>query len=306
MARHLWMTDDRSAGTGTQSSITRRRCLGSIVATGLAAGGLVGAAATTAAAYEELALEAGERRTISLESSETFENTLIDCTADGAHVTIVAHGTDWTVRNVGIEGAVAGGEAVFGVSDSGDGSTIENVYVGDGAEPGHRNGLGIWIAPQHEGHIDIERVNVQEMGDNSFYCSAPGGSGTVDLRHCYSANSWVAHYRLARGTVENCTALNDERREDGRGIWAWAPGPVEVRDCNLVMNGRQYAFDVGANNQASTVEVTDTEWDDSYNGGTTENGELEFESGNGTDPEDVVPEGCPESALDAVEDAEES
>ena len=267
---------------------------------GLATAALATVAACAGAAderdYEVIELEPDQRLTVSVESGETLENVLYDQTAPNAQVVIAAHGTDWTVRNVGIRGQHNGRGAHFGVSDRGNGtSRIENVYMGDGAIDEHRAGLGIWVAPHHNGHLDIERVNIQEMGDNSFYCSAPGGSGTVDIRNCYSANSWVAHYRLARGTVENCVAVNDERHRDGRGIWAWAPGPVEVNDCQLVMNGRHYAFDVGANNRASRVVVTDTQYDDGFNGGTTVNGDLELVDGNGTDPEDVVPEGCPTS-----------
>ena len=294
---------DVAPSAGGKSTLTRRSYVRSIAAVATAAVGTAAVGTVTADDVETISLDAGEHRTITVESGDSFENVLIDCTADGSHVTIAAQGTDWTIRNVGIEGRISGKDAVFGVADTEGGtSTIENVYLGDGADAGHRIGLGIWVAPEHSGHIDVDRVNIQEMGDNSFYCSAPGGAGggTVDIRNSYSANSWVSHFRLSDGTVENCTALNDERHEDGRGIWAWSPGTVEVVDCNLQMNGRHYAIEAGANGNGSHVEVSGTEYSTDFHGGVNEvdGSTVALADDCGTDPEDVRPDGCPKSAED--------
>ncbi|WP_343195781.1 hypothetical protein [Halovivax sp.] len=275
--------------------------MGSIAGVATATAGAAAMGSVAADDYETIVVDAGEDRTITVESGETFENVLIDVSADGAHATVAAQGTDWTIRNVGIEGRVSGKNAVFGVADTGGGtSTIENVYVGDGADAGHRIGLGIWVAPDHSGHLEIDGVNVQEMGDNSFYCSAPGdgAGGTVDMRNCYSANSWVSHFRLAEGTVENCVAINDERHEDGRGVWAWAPGDVEVRDCDFDMGGRHYAIESGANGSGATVEVSGTEFTTDFHGGLNEvdGGTIELADDVGHDPDDALPDGCPDSA----------
>ena len=269
------------------------------------AGTAMAAAATTAAAddYEVVEVPAGQREVVNVGSGETLENVLYDISANGAAVTIAAYGSDWTLRNIGIKGRYSANQAAIGAADTGGGtSTIENVYIGDGAESGHRVGLGIWISPDHNGHLDIERVNIQEMGDNSFYCSAPGGQGTVDIRNCYSANSWVSHFRLARGTVENCVALNDERHQDGRGVWAWAPGPVEVKDCDLEMNGRHYSVVAGGNSPGANVSVEDTQWDSSFNGGYRDNnGQIQWGDGNGNNPDGSrIPEGCPTTPEEAA------
>ncbi|MHC3438091.1 hypothetical protein ACYJ1Y_08280 [Natrialbaceae archaeon A-gly3] len=262
-----------------------------------------GAASAAADDYEVVEVPAGKREVVNVGSGETLENVLYDISANGAAVTIAAYGSDWTLRNIGIKGRYSATEAVIGAADTGGGtSRIENVYVGDGAEAGHRVGLGIWVSPEHNGHMDIERVNIQEMGDNSFYCSAPGGQGTVDIRNCYSANSWVSHYRLARGTVENCVALNDSRHKDGRGVWAWAPGTVEVKGCDLEMNGRHYSVVAGGNNPGAEVTVEDTQWDRSFNGGYRDHrGQVRLGSGNGTDPDGSrIPEGCPTTPEEAA------
>ncbi len=317
MARDVAVLDDDESpltyanttdSGGNDGLLGRRRYL-QTVAAGLLTGAAAAAAGTGAASdddYDVLTVGAGQNEVIEVDSGETLENLLIDCTATGADVTIAAHGTDWTVRNVGIEGRVAGSGAIFGVSDrAGNTSRMENVYIGDGAARGHRQGLGIWVAPQHSGHIDIDRVNIQEMGDNSFYCSAPmhsGAGGTVDISNCYSRDSWVAHYRLGEGTVSNCTAVNTSDADDGRGIWAWAPGDVVIEDCNLAVGGRHYSIVAGANGRGSNVRVRDTEYDTGFNGGfrRPSGGNIELESGNGTDPADVVPDGCPTEAAEAA------
>ncbi|WP_247728446.1 hypothetical protein [Halovivax limisalsi] len=287
----------------------RRRYLG-LAGAATAAVGLVGSASTLATndGYETIVVGAGDHRLLTVGAGETLENVLVDVTADGASATIDAHASGTRIRNVGFRGRMDDPPTgIIGVSETGGGtSVVENVYLGDGAGRGHRNGLGVWVSPAHSGHLLIDRVNVQEMGDNSFYCSASGDRGTVALRNCYSANSWVAHYRLARGSVDNCVALNDERRDDGRGIWAWSPGAVEVTDCDLATNGRHYAIVAGANGHASRVTVSDTRMDADFHGGVrrTSGSSVTFEDGVGGDPNGHrIPDGCPTSAEAAASGA---
>ncbi len=290
--------DDGDSSKPGNRQLTRRACLGSLAA--VAATGVGGVASATDE-YELVELSPGERHHVEIEGGDSLENVLYDQTAEGSQVVISARGADWTIRNVGVAGPNVGHGAQFGVADTGGGtSTIENVYLGDGAIDAHRTGLGIWVAPDHRGVLEIERVNVQGMGDNSFYCSAPGSDGEVHIDSCYSKDSWVAHYRLARGSVTNSVAVNTSAGRDGRGLWAWAPGPVEVEGCSFAMNGRHFSFDVGANNSASQVRVVDTEYDTGRDGGSTVNGALDLRSGNGTDPVDEVPDGCPTTAEEAA------
>ncbi|PGF14373.1 hypothetical protein CP556_22055 [Natrinema sp. CBA1119] len=198
-----------------------------------------------------------------------------------------------------------GDACVLCVSDTDRGiSRIENVWIGDGAAYEEKGGTGLWVEPAHTGHLVIEGVNIQEMSDNAFYCSAmgAGGGGTVSLRNCYAADCWVSHYRLAEGRLENCVAsVTDCRRyRQGRGVWAWAPGPVEVENCHLDMNGNHYSFVAGANDDPSHITVTDTQWDDGFHGGWAERdgSTIEFTAGNGTDPHNQLPDGCPASPVD--------
>ncbi|WP_254862660.1 hypothetical protein [Halovivax gelatinilyticus] len=299
-------TEHTGASTRNRRLLGRRRFVGLAGAATAAAAGLVGAgSASTDESYETITVGTGEHRVIRVGAGETLENVVIDVTGSGASATIDAHATNTTIRNVGFRGRMDNPPtAIMGVSDTGGGtSVVENVYLGDGASNGHRHGVGLWVSPQHSGHLVIDGVNIQEMGDNSFYCSAPGGRGTVELRNCYSANSWVSHYRLARGRVENCVALNDERHQDGRGIWAWSPGTVEVVDCDLEMNGRHYAIVAGANGDSGRVSVKDSRFDTGFHGGLrrAHGSTIDLASGNSNDPDGSrIPDGCPVSAEGAA------
>jgi hypothetical protein len=287
--------------------IGRRAYLG---LTGAAVLGAVGAGTAAAATHETVVVPAGEREIVMVDDGETLENVLFDVTAAGAGVTIIATGTEWTIRNVAVEGQVdMGSHTVLGVADTGGGtSTIENVWLGDGSVYEDNGATGLWVDPDHDGHLEIDRVNIQAMSDNGFYCSAPGTDwgcdGTVAIRNCYAANCWVSQFRLAEGTLENSVAsvTDDRQYRRGRGLWAWSPGPVEVRDCQFDMNGHHYSFVAGANDRGSRIDVSTTEWDDAFHGGwrTIGDGTVNFEDGNGNDPQNVVPDGCPTSAADAV------
>ncbi|WP_120245161.1 hypothetical protein [Halopiger aswanensis] len=285
------------------TGVSRRSYLGAVGLT------LAGAPMVTAASggeRETVTVPEETREIVRVDDGETLENVEYDATASGAGVSIVAIGTAWTIRNVAVRGRVEMGDnSAFSVGDTGGGtSRVENVWLGDGDEYQQKGATGFWTPPDHDGRLEIERVNVQDLSDNAFYCSPPGneGGGTVSIRDCYAANCHVSHYRLAEGTVENCVASVTDSRpyRQGRGVWAWAPGTVEVVDSEMDMNGHHYSFRAGANGDASEMTITDTEWDDGFNGGWTEQSgsTIDFETGNGTDPRQRVPDACPESVDD--------
>ena len=301
--------DQRETG-----AVTRRSYLGMVGAAVAGATSATTATAASGAAYETVTVDADTRKIVTVDDGETLENKLYDVTANGAGLSIVAIGTEWTIRNVAVRGQVEmGDESVFAVGDTGGGtSRIENVWLGDGDRYGETGATGVWVTPDHDGHLEITGVNVQNMSDNAFYCSAPGldrgEGGTVALTDCYAANCYVALYRLSEGSLENCVAaVSADAREyrTGRGVWAWAPGPVEVDGCDFAMNGTHYSFRAGAENGPTEITVENTEWDDGFNGGyyAEADSEITFAKGNGRDPEDRVPDGCPESVID-VFDAE--
>ncbi|SDK71583.1 hypothetical protein [Natronorubrum texcoconense] len=280
--------------------------------TGATVAGMIGGTGTGSATddgYETVTVPEGKREVVYVNDDETLENVLFDVTACGAGVTIVAYGSGWTIRNIGVRGQVDMDDntVIGGAVTDGGSARIENVWIGDGAVYEEEGGIGIWLDPEHDGHLTIDRVNVQEMGNNAFYCSSPGGNGdgTVTFRNCYAANCGIAHYRLARGTVDNCVAAvtDDRQHRQGRGVWAWPSGPVFVKDSQFAMNGNHYSFVPGAEDEGSTMVVVGTQWDDEFRGGWTDHygGTVHF-VGTGNDPQNTVPAGCPTSVMDAVED----
>ncbi|WP_255191150.1 hypothetical protein [Natronobeatus ordinarius] len=305
-------SDGRSSSVGGNDGVLHRRSylkLAGTAAAGIAASAMAGTAAASED-YEVIKISAGRHETIFVGDNEVFENKIIDVSADGAQCSINSRGnTNWTIRNVGFRGAADGG-AFFGISESDPNGTsvMENIYIGDGTVSGHRSGLGVFLGGEHEGTVEIKRTYIEGMGDNSFYCSSSRGSGEVHFENCYSKNSWVAHYRLARGSLKNCVAVNDgnprsrdQPNHDGRGVWLWNPGPVEVEDCHFAMGGRHYSFVHSAGHGGGTIHVRNTQWDNTFNGGTRgSEGEVRFHSGNGNNPRDFVPEGCPTSAEEAA------
>ncbi len=194
---------DSAPTTGRNTRLSRRNYVRSLaaVATATTAFGATG----TVAGQDDYEVIEAANQTITIDSGETWENKLIDMTT-GQDVVITAHGSDWTVRNVGFRGENTSGtgSATFGISDAGGSSTIENVYLGDGSDSrnGSSSGHGqtaFWVDPDHAGHVDFENVNIQGFADNAIYASAPGnaGGGTVHIDSSFAANCYVSHFRLA-------------------------------------------------------------------------------------------------------------
>ena len=309
MAQNSRTTDVEPQITARNERLSRRsylRSAGSLAAaTGLALGA-AGTAAGDDGDYETITLDSGEDRLVSLEDGETLENVLFDCTAAGSRVTIAAHATDWTIRNVGIKGEfdVGAPDAAFGISDlDGGESTIENVYIADGAVHGSQatGETAFWVSPEHNGHIDFRHVNVQNFPDNGIYASAPGGNGggTVHIDECYAANNYVSNFRIgsAGSAVTNSSVHVDRDGYGGRGIWVWSPGTCEIDNCQLDMNGHNYAIDVGANGNGTSLTVTETDYSSDFHGGLNEKfgSSIEIDDSVGTNPEPEIPDGVPET-----------
>lgn len=206
---------------------------------------------TAGDAYRTIRVAENQRRSILVESGETFENVLVDVTAEGASAQIVTRGADWTVRNVGVVGVHPGGHYLVNAAASrGSTGTFENVYLGDGQVPGSSNG-GIWVRPEHRGTIDWRRVNVQQFVDNGLYgtSSARDTGGVVNVYDSYFRSNNDANVRLGTAagtcTVRNTVSVGDEdtpvsdhhagERDHGsqcRGVWAWW-GEVVVENCDV-------------------------------------------------------------------------
>lgn len=263
--------------------------------------------------YDVVEVPAGEKKKIFVESGETYENVLFDITADGAGVVFDAKGTDWTIRNIGFKGEFDVEDTGFGIADTGGGtSRIENVYMGDGtADPYDQRtpSFGMWVSPAHDGHLVIDRVNVQDANDNAFYCSAPGSNGngqlgTVHLKNCYAKDNWVSCFRISRGTVENCVGVNTNDGRNGRPLWVWPTDrhgdTVKVIDCDFIAGPYPYSAVLGAGDNTRTVDV---HFDGVECEGTIQrnSSDLNWNGEYGKNAKDRVPEGCPTSPEEAAE-----
>ncbi|SDQ94736.1 hypothetical protein [Natronobacterium texcoconense] len=311
MAQHPRTSEtETTPTTGRNNGLTRRNYVRSLAAVATAATSL--GAAGTAAADDDYEVIEAEGQTISIDSGETWENKLIDMTT-GQDIIVNAHGTDWTIRNVGFKGENTSGtgSATFGISDSdpSGSSTVENVYLGDGTDSrnGSSSGHGqtaFWVDPDHAGHIDFENVNIQGFADNAIYASAPGnaGGGTIHIDSSFAANCYVSHFRLATegSKVTNSSVYVDDSGYQGRGIWAWAPGTVEVEGCQIEMNGHNVAIDAGANGNPTEVLVSDTDYDEVAGIGENAGSTVELEDDVGTDPDAFIPDGVPRSPEEAA------
>jgi hypothetical protein len=297
MAQNSRTSDTESTPTtGRNSGLTRRNYVRSLAAVATAATAIGGAG--TAAAQGDYEVIEAQGQTITLDAGETWENKLIDMTT-GKDIVITAHSSDWTIRNVGFKGKNTSGTC-----------TVENVYLGDGSSNGNGNPNGhgqtaFWVAPDHSGHIDFKNVNIQNFADNAIYGSAPGtkGGGTIHIDSSFAANCYVSHFRLATegSKVTNSSVYVDSSEGYvGRGIWGWAPGPIEVTNCQIQMNGQNNAIVAGANGNPTEVVVTESDYDDQAGISETAGSSVQLGDSVGTDPKAVIPEGVPTSPEEAA------
>ncbi|MFC7215567.1 hypothetical protein ACFQO4_15945 [Saliphagus sp. GCM10025334] len=302
----------RPAEGTTKTLLNRRSYLAAAGA--VTAGTAFAGTASAAEDYETITISPGERRVIRVGSGETFENVIFDQTAEGAAAVLVAHGTNWTVRNVGWKGPISGDNRAFTCSDQGGNtSVVENLYIGDGvvrdsvSSDQYAPALGIWVDPDHSGHIDFRNVYIEGALDNAFYCSAPGytgAGGTVHIDNCYTKDNDISHYRISStgDKVTNCVAVNTGSYR-GRGVWAWGPGPAELENCHLDAGDGNYAIVAGSSNSGSCdVNCHNVQYSTEFNGGVRDGygSIVSFDGDSGTNPQDFVPDGVPTSPEEAA------
>jgi hypothetical protein len=253
--------------------MNRRSLLGAAGA-GLASALGVSALASdraNAADYRTITVPAGETKSIRLGSGDTLENVLIDVTADGAGVSIRAHGDGWAIRNVGVKGPVNySPKKIFSPSvPEGGSAVVENFYLGDGTTrtDGNRQG-GVWVNANtpHKGELIFRNVNISNWADNGLYGSGPAyqvGSeaGSVKIENSYAENNNISNFRIggAGSYVKNSTIVSDDRvspvpnGRNSRGIWCKDYGHMVIEDCDIVMTGPDATHAVLANNGASAT-----------------------------------------------------
>ncbi|WP_222918372.1 right-handed parallel beta-helix repeat-containing protein [Natrinema sp. SYSU A 869] len=307
------LDDDDSAGnipkngdtTGNNKLLDRRSYLKLTGAASVVGGGF---ATGTAAAAEEYEVIEASNEWYNIDDGEVFENKIIDFSNGNWFGLYARESTNWTIRNVGFVGTHSHDKHAIAVADvDGNTSTIENVYMGDGcvrpSSYSSHGQCGIWVAPEHSGHIDIRHCNVQDWPNNGIYGSAPGyngNGGTVHIDRCYAANNYVSSYRLS-SDGSKCTdsvAYNDGNgRYNGRCFWGWNPGQMEVSGCDFSSGSYNDAIHLGRNGETTRISVKDTQFD-----GISQRGDIRLNrgSGLGSNPDLSMPEGVPTSAEEAA------
>jgi hypothetical protein len=250
--------DDTARDLDSEQSLLDRRSYlklsGAAAASVAAAGAYGGSASAQESSYDTITVSAGQKKTISVSSGETFENVLIDMTADGASAEIRASGDDWTIRNVGFKGNHPGGHYMLtpGVSSEDGHGLVENVYMGDGQTEGTAKG-GVWVNANlpHRGTLEFRNVHIAHMIDNGLYGSGPGAQGYGGVTNVYDSyfhSNMIANVRLnsreETSYVKNTTInVDDTVRPCGAGcsapgstntraVWVWY-GKAVVENCDV-------------------------------------------------------------------------
>ena len=240
----------------------RRGCLklgAAAIAAGTGAAALPGSTLADTEEYETIRLEPGEQRVHYLADGESFENVLIDQTAEGAMFAIrVEDGAnDWAIRSVGWKGvAPTGGsrEFVFLIYAQGDG-VIENIFID---QRNHNGGVGsdvggIWTySDAHHGHIECRHNFIAGCGNNGSYDSGDGwdhyaAEGILSHEYCYHRDNTPSNFRPGKpgSYVRNCVSIaNDPEGTRGpypgnsdtqltRACWAWHNPDIVMENCSI-------------------------------------------------------------------------
>ncbi|ELY67136.1 right-handed parallel beta-helix repeat-containing protein [Natrinema versiforme] len=307
------LDDDESSDSGLESGdgsgnnrlLDRRSYLKLTGAASVVGGGL---ATGSAAAAEDYEVIEASNEWYRLDDGEVFENKIIDFSNGNWFGLYARDSTNWTIRNVGFVGTHRHDRHAIAVADvGGNTSTIENVYMGDGcirpSSYSSHGQCGIWVAPEHSGHIDIRNCNVQDWPNNGIYASAPGyngNGGTVHIDSCYAANNYVSSFRLSSdgSKCTNSVAYNDGNgRYNGRCFWGWNPGRMEVSNCDFSSGSYNNAIHLGRNGETTRISIDNTQFD-----GISQRGNVQLSrgSGLGSNPDLSMPEGVPTSAEEAA------
>lgn len=260
-------------------SLDRRRYLklAGAVPTAIVAGAFTGSAKESG--YDTITVPAGGTKSISVASGETFENVLIDMTADGASAHITTSGDDWTIRNVAFKGNHPGGHYLLtpGVSSKDGHGLVENVYMGDGQTEGSGEGA-VWVNGNmpHRGTITFRNVHMAHFIDNGLYGMDGGYSGVggvVNVEDSYFDSNNIANVRIGSIDgrtchVDNCVVETGSTRPCGtgcsapgatnsRGVWAWW-GPVEVTNSDI--GGSQPKVEQTSEEGSPEIVSENTNW----------------------------------------------
>ncbi|UPV74360.1 hypothetical protein M0R89_17725 [Halorussus limi] len=264
--------DDTARDRSSDDSLLDRRSYLKMAGAAAATVGAAGVSANSAeaASYDTIKVPANTKKVIDVNGGETFENKLIDITADGAHVKLMTHGSGWTVRNVGVKGEnnnMDGTYGTFYLRCTEDGEALaENIYMGDGAADrcGHA-AVSDWA---NAGTVTIRNIHVQGWAADGMYMSHAGNHvkqtmGVTQVENAYLKNNNIENCRL--GTpgsyikdsvvhVESQDAVpsNESGQTNARGIWFKEQSGLKAINCDISVKGSHAVF--ASNEGEGTLE----------------------------------------------------
>jgi hypothetical protein len=260
--------DDSAREHSSEQSLLDRRSYLKLAGAAAASVGAAGASSSSAAAasYDTIEVPANTKKVIRVGAGETFENKLIDITADGAHVKLLTEGSGWTVRNVGVKGQnnnLNGTYGTFYLRCTDDGEALaENIYLGDGSVDrcGHA-AVSDWA---NAGTVTIRNINVTGWAADGMYMSHAGNHvkqtmGVTQVENAYLKNNNIENCRLGtpgsyiKDSVvhvesQDAVSSNESGQVNARGLWFKEQSGLKAINCDISVTGSHAVF---ASNEGS-------------------------------------------------------
>ncbi|MFC7080030.1 right-handed parallel beta-helix repeat-containing protein [Halorussus caseinilyticus] len=254
--------DETARERSSEESLLNRRSYLKLAGAAAASVAAAGASSSSAkaASYDTIKVPANSKKTIKVGPGETFENKLIDITADGAHVKLLTEGSGWTVRNVGVKGQNNNMSGTYGTfylrcTEEGEG-LAENIYLGDGAVDrcGHA-AMSDW---DNHGTVTIRNIHVQGWAADGMYMSHAGvskshGMGETHVENAFLKNNNIENCRLGtpgsyiKDSVihvesQDAVSSNQSGQVNARGLWFKEQSGMKAINCDISVTGSHAVF----------------------------------------------------------------
>lgn len=260
-------------------------------------------------------VESGATWTVRIGSGETLSDLLVDIDRPGADFHAFASGTGWTIRNLGVKGTI---KSRYALVTEGENGTVENVYLGDGAEDGTQV-MGVWIDHDDtEGPLDFRKVHISGYPNNGIYGSPTveeDRGGIVNIYDSYFDSNNISNFKLGSplgpcevvNTVirtDNSATPNSRGQVNKRGMWALDnPGGGHPNRHRVILRDSDFLGRI-VTEPGAIVELQNTRWDGTFQAGDDvhESGDPpgELVGSSAGEPDLTPPDGVPMNAREAA------
>lgn len=260
-------------------------------------------------------VESGATWTVRIGSGETLSDLLVDIDRPGADFHAFASGSGWTIRNLGVKGTI---KSRYALVAEGENGTVENVYLGDGAEDGTQV-KGVWIDHDDtEGPLDFRRVHIAGYPNNGIYGSPTveeDRGGIVNIYDSYFDSNNISNFKLG-SPLGPCEVVNTVVRTDNpatpnsrgqvnkRALWGLDnPGGGHSNRHRVILRDSDVLGRI-VTEPGAIVELQNTRWDGTFHAGDDvhESGDPpgELVGSSAGEPDLTPPAGVPMNAREAA------